>query len=271
MCPAPDERLDDLVEAVRSAAKYRAIQPELVRRIGAQELGKGRSFKDALKETRSKLHQVGGAYQETPPDYARLSRDLEALPASLGDAQALRFCREALRFHASTRERLPVIAEFYDRIAERIGPLRSMLDLACGLNPLALPWMKLDAGARYLACDIYTDLAGFLNEFFRHMRVEGQAEVCDLTAAVPTTSVQVVLLLKTLPCLEQLDKTIGPRLLDAIQAEHVIVSFPARSLGGRSKGMLQNYSRHFEELLAGRSWHAQSWEVGSELVYWLAR
>jgi 16S rRNA (guanine(1405)-N(7))-methyltransferase len=176
-----------------------------------------------------------------------------------------------MRFHASTRERLPVIPAFYAEIARRVGPVQSVLDLACGLNPLALPWMALAPGARYLACDIYADLADFLNTFFKHIHMDGQAEVCDLTAAIPAHTVDVVLLLKTLPCLEQLDKSIGPRLLDAIQARHAIVSFPARSLGGRSKGMVQNYSRHFEELLEGRPWRVESWEAGSELVFWMAR
>ena len=271
MSPTSDDRLDELVAAVQSAAKYRFIQAEFVRRIGAQELGKGRTFNEAVKETRNKLHQVGGAYQETPPDYARLSTKLNGLPADLADAQVLQFCRQAMRFHASTRERLPVLAEFYAKIRERIGPLHGVLDLACGLNPLALPWMGLASDGEYFACDIYGDLAGFLNTFFARMGIHGQAEVCDLTSAVPARNVQVALLLKTLPCLEQLDKTIGPRLLDKIHAEHLLVSFPSRSLGGHSKGMVQNYTRHFEELLAGKPWRTECWEVGTELVFWLAR
>ena len=62
-----DEQLDALVKAVRAGARYRQIDPSLVRRIASQELAKGRSSKDAFKETRNKLHQVGGAYQEIPP------------------------------------------------------------------------------------------------------------------------------------------------------------------------------------------------------------
>lgn len=270
MTPASDDRLDELVAAVQSAAKYRSIQPELVRRIGTQELGKGRSLKEAVKETRNKLHQIGGAYQETAPDYARFTSELQALPSDPADPRVVQFCQQAMHFHASTRERLPVIPEFYAKITERIGPLHSVLDLACGLNPLALSWMGLTPQGEYTACDIYADLAGFLNAFFAHTGIRGQAGVCDLTASVPSKPVQLALLLKTLPCLEQLDKTIGPRLLDGINAEHVLVSFPARSLGGRSKGMVQNYTRHFEELLAGKPWRKETWEVGTELVFWLA-
>ena len=270
--PTVDERLDELAAAVLAGPKYRAIQPELARRIGAQELAKGRSLKEAIKETRAKLHQVGAAYQETPPDYAQLTAGLAASAPEMQDTSLRSFCRMAMQYHASTRERLPVLEEFYIGIAERVGPLQSVLDLACGLNPLALPWMGLLTGGEYTAWDIYTDLADFLNRFFIYLGVSGRAELVDLSVSVPAKPVQLALLLKTLPCLEQLDKQIGPRLLDAIQAEHLVVSFPSRSLGGHHKGMAQHYSQHFESLLQGCNWQlAERWETGSELVYWLRR
>jgi 16S rRNA (guanine(1405)-N(7))-methyltransferase len=263
-----NDRLDELVDAVRAGARYREIQVDLVRRIGAQELAKGRSFKDAVKETRNKLHQVGGAYQETPPDYARLSAELETLAL---EPETLReFCRRAMLSHASTRERLPYLEEFYAPLRARLGEVDSILDLACGLNPLALPWMPLAAGGAYYACDIYADMVAFLNRFFNRLGaplVRGEASLCDLTAVVPEKRVKLALLLKTLPCLEQIDKTIGPRLLAGIRAEHLLVSFPALSLGGRGKGMLQNYSAHFEQLIAGQNWRVEQWQVKTELVF----
>jgi 16S rRNA (guanine(1405)-N(7))-methyltransferase len=78
-------------------------------------------------------------------------------------------------------------------------------------------------------------------------------------------------LLKTIPCLEQIDKAIGPRLLDQVPAEHLLVSFPAQSLGGRSKGMVQNYEAHFREMLAGKPWRAQRFEFSTELAFLLSR
>jgi len=262
---AETQRLDDLVQAVQAGPRYRQIDPGLVRRIGAQELAKGRSFKDAVKETRNKLHQVGGAYQETTPDYTRLALELDGLDNSPEALQA--FCRRALGAHASTRERLPYLEAFYAPLRERLGPVRSLMDLACGLNPLALPWLPLAADGELWAYDIYADMAVFLNRFFTQVGCHGSAAVCDLTAGVPQRPVQLALLLKTLPCLEQIDKSIGPRLLDEIQAEHVLVSFPALSLGGRGKGMVQNYSAHFEKLTAGRGWRVEQWSVPTEIVF----
>jgi len=260
-----DERLEAVIAAVLSGARYAHIHPGLVSRIAAQELAKGRSHKEAVKETRNKLHQVGGAYQATGPDYTRLSAALDPLP---GDLEAMKpFCQKAMQAHASTRERLPYLEAFFAPLCQRLGPVGSILDLACGLNPLALAWMPLAPGGEYYACDIYSDMLDFLNRFFAHAGVNGKAGLCDLAEEVPVQPVKLALLLKTLPCLEQLDRAIGPRLLEGLQAEFILVSFPSRSLGGRGKGMPQTYTAHFEQLLAGRSWQVERWSVQSELAF----
>jgi 16S rRNA (guanine(1405)-N(7))-methyltransferase len=266
-----DEDLQNLVAAVQAGAKYRHIDPALVRAIGAAELKKQRSFKDAVKATRNKLHQVGSAYQEAGIPYERLAAGLDALGAA-PDPHALRaWCRGAMQLHASTQERLPLLERFFAETLATIAPLESVLDLACGLNPLAIPWMPLAPGARYFACDIYADMTSFLNHFFPAAGVDGQAWVCDLAAAVPQQAVQVALLLKTIPCLEQLDKSIGARLLDAVPAEHLLVSFPARSLGGRSKGMRGNYATHFHALAEGRFSRVLSFQFASEIAFLASR
>lgn len=266
-----DPVLDALVDEVQSSSKYHAIHPGLVRRIAAQELAKGRKAKEAVKAVRNKLHQVGGAYQETPIDYAKLNSELESLPARLDSPDLQAFCRRAMQQHASTRERLPILEQIFSQALAPLAPVRSLLDLACGLNPLALPWMPLSADAPYYACDIYSDQVDFLNRFLAHTNRPGRAELCDLTAELPAQPVQVALLLKTIPCLEQVDKAIGPRLLEGIPADHLLVSFPVASLGGRGKGMLENYEAHFMQLASGRAWKLQRFEFVSELAFLVSR
>jgi 16S rRNA (guanine(1405)-N(7))-methyltransferase len=263
--------VDSLVQSIRSTPKYAAIDVELVRALVEQELAKGRNSRETVKAVRSKLHQIGGAYQQTPIDYTQLVDRLASLPRELHNPELRAFCREAMSLHTSTRERLGVLDDFYAQTLASIGPIHSLLDLACGLNPLALGWLPLAPDARILACDIYTDMVDFINAFFAHTGVNGHAFTCDLTRTLPDQPVQLVLLLKTIPCLEQVDKTIGQRLLSTIQAEHMLVSFPAHSLSGRGKGMRANYARHFQEITAGLLWKVQSFSFPGELVYLLSR
>jgi len=259
--------LDELVKSVLAGPRYRAISVELVRRVGGQELAKGRSFKEAVKATRNKLHQVGGAYQETAIPYARLLAELQALPGDPSTPAFQAFCRSTLQLHASTRERLPILERFFRETVAEISPVQSVLDLACGLNPLALPWMPLAPGAPYYACDIYADMVDFVGRFLAHTSRPGRAEVCDLVAGAPAYPVQLTMALKTIPCLEQLDKEIGLRLLESAPAEYVLVSFPAHSLGGRSKGMVKNYEIHFREMVSGKPWGIERFEFPGELAF----
>ncbi len=264
-------RLEELIAAVQSGPKYAVLHPDLVRAVAEIEITKGRSFKETVKAVRNKLHQVGGAYQETPIGYAQAARQLALMPHDLASPDLREFCRNLMRQHASTRERLPILDDFYQDILSGFGPIHSLLDLACGLNPLALPWINLTPDAQVYACDIYQDMIDFINQFYLHLGLRGQAELCDLTQQVPQHKVQLALLLKTIPCLEQLDKSIGNRLLQTIPAEHILVSFPARSLGGRNKGMVENYEAHFMQLISGQDWHIQRFEFSTELAFLISR
>jgi 16S rRNA (guanine(1405)-N(7))-methyltransferase len=267
MSPAVEEQLPELVRLVRESAKYAPIDEVLVAAIGRAELVKRHSLKEAVKSTRNKLHQIGSAFQEKPIPYAKWLEELKALPADLDSPQVREFLIGNMRLHASTAERLSIHEDFFAKTLASIVPLTSILDLACGLNPLNLPWMPTAEHFTYEACDIYSDMTGYVNAFFTHFNIKGSASLCDLTHTVPKTHVQVAFLLKTIPCLEQLDKTAGRRLLEELNAEHILVSFPAHSLGGRSKGMVENYEAHFSELVAGKDWQVTRFEFPGELAF----
>ncbi len=265
------DSIDELVRQVRAPQKYAAIDPSFVRSLVIQEMEKRRSPKEVLKAVRSNLHQVASAYQERPIDYGRWLRTLSTLPADLHHPDTQTFCRALLQQHTSTRERLPYLESFYNTCLEPIAPLDSILDLACGLNPLALPWMPLREGSSIFACDIYTDQVEFLNEFFSHYSIQGRAAVCDLSAAVPNKPAQVAFLLKAIPCLEQVDKNIGRRLLEGINCQHLLVTFPSHSLGGRGKGMRQNYQSHFYDMVKGLPLRVRQFDFPAELAFLLSR
>lgn len=267
--------LQQLLEAVQASAKYRHIDADFIRAVGAGELEKRRSLKEAIKATKNKLHQVGAAYQENMPHYARWLEALRTASQAGDPARLQTTCREIMSCHASTRERLPFLPCFYAEVLKDIAPVRSVLDVACGLNPLAIPWMPLAPGARYYACDIYQDMIDFLNVCFPLLHVDGEATVCNVIQQYPVYKVEVAFILKTIPVLEQVDKHAGQRLLRNIQAEHLVVSFPAASLGGRQggrgKNMETNYEAHLYELAAGQPWSIQRYSYDNELVFVIHR
>ena len=258
--------MDELTQAVRASAKYQAFDPHLVSRIAAQELGRHRKLDAAVKAVRTRLHQAAGAYLPPNYNYAQLSSELLEIGTEPLPEQKTRL-KEMMRLHASTRERIPYLDLLYRRCLEGCGEFSSVLDLACGLNPLAIPWMPLAEGFSYLALDVIEPMLSALQAWFGAAELNAQTEVLDLSAKIPDQQAELALLLKTIPILDQLDSTAAPELLASLKARVTLVSFPAQSLGGRQKGMRASYTRRMEALLASLGLNADFSEFPNELVW----
>ena len=179
-----------------------------------------------------------------------------------------RACAQVMKRHVSTRERLPFLDKFYTPLLAGLQPIQSLVDIGCGLHPLALPWMGLPANATYIALDIYKDMAAFLNDFFALLPIRGRAEAGDILQSLPPGQADLALILKTIPCLEQVEQSAGRQLLATVQANVLLVSFPAQSLAGRrGKGMEANYAAHFQDLVADTGWSVERFDFPTELVY----
>ena len=82
-------------------------------------------------------------------------------------------------------------------------------------------------------------------------------------AELPEERFDLALVFKLLPLLG-LD---GYDLLGRVRAGFVAVSFPTRTLSGRSVGMERNYSSAFEENCPQRFAIADHFVAGNELIY----
>jgi 16S rRNA (guanine(1405)-N(7))-methyltransferase len=269
--PTDTNPLEQLVSQVLSSRKYRQISPAFVRNLAKRELSNRRNFKDALKATKNKLHQVGGAYQPGQMEYQAW---LDRLRLSYADPDPVTFrevCKEIMAYHASTRERLPILEEFFSTILKDLPPIRSVVDLACGFNPLALPWMGLPDEVEYLAIDIYQDMMAFIQDFMLLLKINGRTAAADVLEFSLDREVDLALILKTIPCLEQVDREAGQRLLDSLPAAHMLVSFPVHSLGGKQVGMTENYAARFEELVSGKRWVVRRFEFSTELAFLMSK
>lgn len=254
---------DQILNAVLTSRRYRHIAPSLIARLAAEEIPKSKNVADAEKRTKRRLHQIFGAYA-TPLQYDKLLAPFES--ARNDSARFKQTCENILRQHASTAERLPELENFYAPIFEVTGRPGSILDLACGFNPLTIPWMKLPVDTKYLAADIDTEMTRFLDAFLQLAPVEGRAITNDLIAAPSAESADIALLLKTLPCLQHQTKSLLP-LLDQVPANWLIVSFPTRSLGNRNKGMTATYRAFLQDLIKPRDWKAHEILLPSELIF----
>lgn len=262
----PMSELEQIVSAVRRSKKYRTVCAETLRRLAAGELERAGSVKRAIKATKRRLHQVYGAF-ETDVDYDALYRRLEAAYRSGSQARIRDACRQALAQHRSTRERLPLLDEFYRAIWQVTGPPHTVLDPGCGLNPLALPWMALPEPARYIALDIDGQRVDFLDRFLALAGLPPLARCQDVLVEPPPDPVDVALLLKMSPSLERQQEGATLDLVDRLNTPWVVVSYAVKSLGGREKGMVEHYGRQFRQWAGERDWPVHELAFESELVF----
>ena len=256
------------MSAIAASKRYRTVCGATVRRLADDALAASSGdSREATKRTKRALHQIYGAYLPSAPPWRRMIEDLERAHAR-ADPEALRSTlRDAMARHASTRERLDLLDRFYGQLEPHLGRPRRLLDVACGLNPLSVPWQRLAPDAHYVATEIDSALVEFLRASLDLLGVSHDVRLADALDPGDLPEVEVALILKLLPTLERQREGSGLRLLDALPAPLLVVSFPTRSLGRREKGFAAGYARDFAELLERRPWSAEQLELPGELVY----
>jgi len=119
--------------------------------------------------------------------------------------------------------------------------------------------------------DIDRRMIALARGFFGKPGVGHTAACGDALCESPGGTWDVVLLLKLLPCLERQERGAGARLIGALRAAHVVVSYPAASLGGRSKGMPATYAAQARELADATGRTLQEVPCGVERVFVLGQ
>jgi 16S rRNA (guanine(1405)-N(7))-methyltransferase len=254
----------EVVERVLRSSRYRDVDPSLLARLADEELPRSRNIDDAVKRVKRRLHQAVGAFRG-----ARTTAAIaEAWTGDLAGEALRSACADAMRTHASTRERLAHLDAFYPRIWQHAGVPHRILDLGCGLNPLALPWMGI-ADARYLAIDADQRPLATVRSFLELVRQPHRVETRDLVDGPPDDAADVALLLKLVTTLDRQDGDAATRLLRGLRVGHAVVSFPDRSLAGRRKGMERTYRERLDRLVesSGRVSEVTETSVTNELVF----
>ncbi|HMJ76700.1 MAG TPA: hypothetical protein VK507_12050, partial [Iamia sp.] len=190
---------DPLVARVLAGPKYRGLDPAFVARVVAEVRPTVRSDAEAVKVAKRRLHQAFGAFTGGKPAIA-LERAAAALAIDPDDRDALVL---AMRAHASTAERVAHLDEVAGLLASWVGRPASVIDLACGLGPLATSWLDLAPGCRYWCCDIDRAMVDGLRAVAPFLPVDLTAETVDLVTRTVTEPADVALALKVVTTLDQ--------------------------------------------------------------------
>lgn len=258
--------MKNIVDEMLQSRKYRSLDLPActVSDLLQRELDQ-LSPKEALKAVKRKLHNIVAPYLGDP-DYINAAAMLERAFSSTDAEQVRRACIEILSQHASTRERLSIVEDFYREIFRLTGAPQTLLDVACGLNPLAFPWMGLPLHTRYYAYDIHTPRIALINHYFRLLGMPGLAEVRDVLVQPPEVEADAVFLFKEAHRFEQRRRGCNLPLWQKLKTRWLLVSLPTHSLNGRND-LTEKHRRLVYGILEQQDWQVQELLFENEMVF----
>ncbi len=256
-----------LAQPILTGRKYRGVDipPATVIDLIQHGLDRGLKPEKAVDEAREKLHNIVAPYLGDP-GYAQAFHELDEMEKIADQNACLDFCRRMLEAHASTRERLPVLEEFYRQIFAVTGRPDSLLDLACALHPFGWPWMKLPASTRYLAYDLHRPRVDLINRFFHTAGINGQAEYGDILLNPPSEMADAAFFFKEAHRFDQRQKGCNRAFWQALNVRWLVVSLPASNLTGRFN-LADRQRKLVNETLSGLDWPVTEILVGNEMVF----
>jgi 16S rRNA (guanine(1405)-N(7))-methyltransferase len=263
--------INRLTDNILKKRKYRELEipRETVMDLILREIKEGVDEKAALKNVRKKMHNIIAPYLGDP-DYSSSIAWLDAAYDSGDPEQIKQTCLRILNMHASTRERIPHLQEFYQQLFSVSGKPGCILDLACGLNPISIPWMELPVETEYHAYDIHTPRVKFINHFLLLAGWQPLAEVRDILVDPPEIKAEVAFFFKEAHRLEQRRKGANRELWQALKVETLIISLPVNSLSGQHdlSGQMRGFVKN---TIQGLPWSIQEGQIGNELLFWIKK
>lgn len=258
---------ESLLNTLQNSRKYRSLDlpRETIMDLIQQAMQQTKDLREVESIVREKLHHLVAPYLGDP-DYAACQGELDAAYASGDENQAKVVCEKILNTHASTRERLPILSSFYERLFAHTGQPKIILDLACALNPFALPWMNLPAGTSYFAYDLHQPRLDAINHLFVLNKMEPLAVHQDILVEPPQIQADVAFFFKEAHRFEQRHRGCNREFWQALNVRHLLVSLPTKNLTG-SHEKTDQHRRLVYETIAGLPWQVHEIEFENEIVF----
>jgi len=149
-----------------------------------------------------------------------------------------------LRTSRSTIERL----EDYSLLIKIIRDLnvKSVLDLGCGINPIAIANKEI----RYYAYDINQSDLNTVQKFFDIQKINGKTALIDLKdikEKLPTTD--ICFLFKVLDLVDKKGHKKAEEIIKKVNSKYLLISFSTKTLSGKS---MNHPQRGWIEMLLSR-------------------
>ncbi len=265
-----EKEIAKLIDSVHKSHKYRnlALPDAFLLDLINQNLNNSKNFSELKYNFRKTLHNVIAPYLEDI-DYQAEIKNLKSGLEDLSSEEALKtYCLKMMAKHASTKERIPHLQAFFDAIHAVIGEPESVLDLACALDPLCLPWIRLAPQAIFKAFDLNGSRIQYLQSFFDAAGIKAEAIQQDILLNPPEVHADCAFFFKEAHRLEKRQPGSTRILIENTKVKTFILSLPAFDLKGHHS--LENYHRNLvEKAIEAKNWDLESKLIGNEIIFFI--
>ncbi|VVB80529.1 Uncharacterised protein [uncultured archaeon] len=210
--------MEDLINLVKKKSEFQNLPDSIVEKaLNSYEIQKIKDSEEKVKETRAFLRKYFTVFITNKLIGAKISGE------------------EILNKHMSSKNR--DYEDLYEKLD--LGD-KTIVDLGAGLNGFSYPYF---ASNKYVAVEAIKVFVDVMNNYFQKDKLNAVAHNIDLfnlasiKNLVKSEKSPIVFLFNVIDALEKLERDYSKKLLTEIVpiSEKVVLSFPTRSLTGKSK------------------------------------
>lgn len=263
-------------------AKFPKIRKKLENAENFEKIRKSAEIKQLVKLARAEIRPVYGLFQAGNAEKTeKLLKKLEEEIRKQGnplltERKILEIHNEILQNHVSTRERLKFYSEFFEKIFQIIGKPQSIIDLGCGFNPMALPYMdrciNLSDDFEYSAVEMNQNDLEIIKKYFgiiksieryKNAKIDGlKLNFEEETEKIPKKYYGACLAFKIF---DLISTKAVERIVNSVNCRWLVASFPTKTITTRNMRFKRRAG--FQKMLRRLGRKYETVEFDNELVY----
>ena len=256
----------DIISKIKEKKELSSLSDSFVNSILSQL--KEKNSKLIIKKARKELRRLYGGFQIKNA----IKKRTDYLKKILINLQKNKFNLEShknlLKTHRSTKERLDIYKDLYKKIFQ--NNFNSIQDIACGLNPFSLIFLKR-LNIKYYAYDLDCQELNLVKEYFKTIKenfkeFDFEVHPINLLEEIPKIKTDYCFLFKFFDLLETKKQyKIAENIIKEINSKYIIASFSTKTLSGK----LMNYPNRkwFELMLKRLNFNFKTLKYENEIFY----
>ncbi|MCX6707505.1 MAG: hypothetical protein NT001_05195 [Candidatus Woesearchaeota archaeon] len=216
-----------------------------------KRISRSKEVDSVVKYARSRLRPMYGLF---------LNKDTSKIKEMLKKGE--NGINDVLFMHVSSGERMKFYEEFYKRMFEVTGKPESIIDIACGLNPMSFEMMNIPKKTRYIALELNQNDADNINQFFSIWKIDGEAFKHDITKEPIRYKADIAFAFKIF---DIIDSKIVERIIDELDVKWIAASFSTKTVS--RSNMRFKRRAGFQKMLRRLGLKYQTIDFENEIVY----